>query len=118
MNRELPPLNALKAFEAAARLQSISLAAKELYVTHGAVSRQIRALEEQLAVTLFVKDGRGVKLTDAGSRLRDAAFDAFERLRTACADIQRQYMVFLCFGHKQFLQFFKLFRVLLCHIGR
>ena len=90
MNRELPPLNALKAFEAAARLQSISLAAKELYVTHGAVSRQIRALEEQLAVTLFVKDGRGVKLTDAGSRLRDAAFDAFERLRTACADIQRQ----------------------------
>ncbi|MBF7728845.1 LysR family transcriptional regulator [Pseudomonas sp. N040] len=90
MNRELPPLNALKAFEAAARLQSMSLAADELHVTHGAVSRQIRALEEQLAVTLFVKDGRGVKLTDAGVRLRDVAFDAFERLRTACAGIQRQ----------------------------
>lgn len=90
MNRELPPLNALRAFEAAARLQSMSLAAAELYVTHGAISRQIRALEEQLAVTLFVKDGRGVKLTDSGVRLRDAAFDAFERLRTACADIQRQ----------------------------
>lgn len=90
MNRELPPLNALKAFEAAARLQSISLAGEELFVTHGAVSRQIRALEEQLGVTLFVKDGRGVKLTDAGMRLRDTAFDAFERLRTVCAELKRQ----------------------------
>ena len=44
MSRELPPLNALRAFEVAARLQSVSLAADELHVTHGAVSRQIRAL--------------------------------------------------------------------------
>lgn len=90
MAAELPPLNALRAFEAAARLQSISLAGAELYVTHGAISRQIRALEEQLGVALFVRDGRGVKLTDAGMRLRDAASDAFERLRAACTDIQRQ----------------------------
>ena len=90
MSRELPPLNALRAFEAAARLQSVSQAAEELSVTHGAVSRQIRALEEQLGLALFVKEGRGVKLTDAGLRLRDAAFDAFERLRNACADLRRQ----------------------------
>jgi DNA-binding transcriptional LysR family regulator len=90
MAAELPPLNALRAFEAAARLSSISLAGAELFVTHGAVSRQIRVLETQLGVNLFVKDGRGVKLTDAGIRLRDATSDAFERLRTACADIQRQ----------------------------
>jgi DNA-binding transcriptional LysR family regulator len=90
MTTDLPPLNALRAFEAAARLGSISLAGAELFVTHSAVSRQIRALEEQLRVPLFVKEGRGVKLTDAGIRLRDAASDAFERLRTTCADIQRQ----------------------------
>lgn len=90
MSRELPPLNALRAFEVAARLQSVSLAADELHVTHGAVSRQIRALEAQLGVTLFVKDGRGVKLTEAGLRLRDVAFDTFERLREVCAELQRQ----------------------------
>lgn len=90
MSRELPPLNALRAFEVAARLQSVSLAADELHVTHGAVSRQIRALEAQLGVALFVKDGRGVKLTEAGLRLRDTAFDAFERLREVCAELQRQ----------------------------
>ncbi|WP_373386759.1 LysR family transcriptional regulator [Pseudomonas alcaligenes] len=90
MSRELPPLNALRAFEAAARLQSVSQAAEELSVTHGAVSRQIRALEEQLGLALFVKDGRGVKLTDAGVRLRDAASDAFERLRSACAELRQR----------------------------
>ena len=84
MSRDLPPLNALRAFEAAARLQSFSQAAEELSVTHGAVSRQIRALEAQLGVALFVKDGRGVKLTEAGMRLRDVAFDTFERLREVC----------------------------------
>lgn len=89
MSRDLPPLNALRAFEAAARLQSISRAGAELHVTHGAISRQIRALEEQLGVSLFDKDGRGVKLTGAGMRLRDAASDAFERLRGACAELKR-----------------------------
>ncbi len=90
MSRELPPLNALRAFEVAARLQSISLAADELHVTHGAVSRQIRALETQLGVVLFVKDGRGVKLSAAGVRLRDVAFDSFERLRDVCVELKRQ----------------------------
>lgn len=90
MSRELPPLNALRAFEAAARLQSVSQAAAELHVTHGAVSRQIRVLEEQLGLSLFDKDGRGVKLTDAGVRLRDAASDAFERLRTTCGELRQR----------------------------
>lgn len=90
MNRDLPPLNALRAFEAAARLQSVSRAGEELHVTHGAISRQIRVLEEQLGVSLFDKDGRGVKLTEAGVRLRDAAGDAFERLRGVCAEIRQR----------------------------
>lgn len=90
MSRDLPPLNALRAFEAAARLQSVSRAGDELHVTHGAISRQIRALEEQLGVSLFDKDGRGVKLTDAGLRLRDVTSESFERLRGVCADLRRQ----------------------------
>ncbi|AEJ06215.1 transcriptional regulator TrpI [Stutzerimonas stutzeri] len=90
MARDLPPLNALRAFEAAARLGSLSEAARELHVTHGAISRQVKQLEEQLGVGLFVKEGRGVKLTDAGARLRDAASEAFERLRSTCAELQRQ----------------------------
>jgi DNA-binding transcriptional LysR family regulator len=90
MSRDLPPLNALRAFEAAARLQSVSQAAAELNVTHGAVSRQIRLLEDDLGLALFVKEGRGVKLTDTGLRLRDATGEAFERLRNACAELRQQ----------------------------
>jgi DNA-binding transcriptional LysR family regulator len=88
-SRELPPLNALRAFEAAARLGSLSLAAEHLHVTHGAVSRQIKVLEAHLGTALFSKDGRGLKLTDAGMRLRDTAGDAFEQLRSTCAQISR-----------------------------
>ncbi len=90
MSRDLPPLNALRAFEAAARLGSFSEAARELHVTHGAISRQLKQLEEALGLALFVKEGRGVKLTDAGQRLGEAAGEAFERLRSACAELQRQ----------------------------
>ncbi|MHC6223214.1 LysR family transcriptional regulator [Pseudomonas sp. X10] len=89
MRQELPPLNALRAFEAAARLNSVSQAAEQLHVTHGAVSRQIKVLEEHLGVALFVKDGRGIKLTDAGIRLRDASSEAFERLRGVCSELSR-----------------------------
>lgn len=89
MTQALPPLNALRAFEAAARLQSVSQAAEQLHVTHGAVSRQIRALEEHLGVPLFVKDGRGLKLTDAGLRLRDVSSEAFERVRAVCSELQQ-----------------------------
>lgn len=87
MSHDLPPLNALRAFEATARLNSVSQAAEQLHVTHGAVSRQLKVLEEHLGVSLFVKEGRGLKLTDAGTRLRDVSSEAFERLRTVCAEL-------------------------------
>lgn len=89
MAHDLPPLNALRAFEATARLNSVSQAAEALHVTHGAVSRQIKVLEEHLGVALFVKDGRGIKLTDAGMRLRDASGEAFDRLRSVCSELSR-----------------------------
>lgn len=89
MSRELPSLNALRAFEVAAQLESVSQAAEMLHVTHGAVSRQIRTLEEELGVSLFEKVGRGVQLTAAGRRLRDASREAFDGLRSACADIRQ-----------------------------
>ncbi|MBK5526483.1 LysR family transcriptional regulator [Pseudomonas sp. TH06] len=89
MSHDLPPLNALRAFEATARLNSVSQAAEQLHVTHGAVSRQLKVLEEHLGVSLFTKDGRGLKLTDAGVRLRDASGEAFDRLRSVCAELTK-----------------------------
>ena len=89
MSHDLPPLNALRAFEAAARLNSVSQPSSELHVTHGAVSRQVRSLEEHLGVALFSKEGRGLKLTDAGIRLRDVSAELFNRLRSTCAELQQ-----------------------------
>ncbi|KAF1687679.1 transcriptional regulator [Pseudoxanthomonas broegbernensis] len=89
MPRQLPPLNALRAFEAAARLGSVSRAAEELHVTHGAVSRQVRVLEDALGAPLFEREGRGLALTAAGLRLRDAAGDAFAGLQSAWAGLRR-----------------------------
>ncbi|WP_072396340.1 transcriptional regulator GcvA [Hyphomicrobium sp. CS1GBMeth3] len=66
MARNLPPLNALKAFEAAARHESFTAAARELNVTHAAISRHIRELEGWLGGKLFVRTGRGVELTERG----------------------------------------------------
>src|SRR5438552_18050082 len=65
----LPPLNAIKAFEAAARLGSFTRAAEELSVTHGAVSRQIRLLEEWLGTSLFLRTSRNAVPTRAGTDL-------------------------------------------------
>lgn len=64
----LPPLNALRSFESAGRLGSIRAAAAELFVTPGAVSRQVRALESWLGVALFRHEGRTIQLTDVGAR--------------------------------------------------
>lgn len=66
MRRYLPPLNAMRAFEAAARLNSFSKAAIELNVTHSAISRHVRGLEKQLDLVLFRTIARGVELTDQG----------------------------------------------------
>lgn len=90
MSRNLPPLNALRAFEAVARLDSVSRAADELHVTHGAVSRQLRALEEALGTALFTRQGRGLALTPAGQRLHQAADAAFDPLRDAWAELRRR----------------------------
>jgi LysR family transcriptional regulator, glycine cleavage system transcriptional activator len=79
----LPPLNAIKAFEAAARLGSFTRAAEELSVTHGAVSRQIRLLEEWLGTRLFQRTSRNAVPTRAGIDLLAEAGPALDRLAGA-----------------------------------
>jgi LysR family transcriptional regulator, glycine cleavage system transcriptional activator len=85
----LPPLNALKAFDAAARHLSFTAAAGELHVTHGAVSRQIATLEEELQVPLFVRGTRGLKLTEEGAQLARGVGAAFDTLRSAVAQVRK-----------------------------
>jgi LysR family glycine cleavage system transcriptional activator len=79
----LPPLNPLRAFEAAGRLQSIRRAAEELSVTAGAVSRQIRSLEAHLGVQLFRRDPREIILTAEGERYLEAISRHLDGLRDA-----------------------------------
>jgi LysR family transcriptional regulator, glycine cleavage system transcriptional activator len=83
MDARLPPLNALRAFEAAARLNSFSAAAEVLHVTHGAVSRQVRSLEDWLGVTLFERKGRRVQLTDVGRDYLHAVQSGFDTIAAA-----------------------------------
>ena len=78
--KRLPPLNAVKAFEASARHRSFSLAARELGVTPGAVSQQVRILEEFLAKDLFARRSNQVRLTDAGLSLYADCADVMDRL--------------------------------------
>lgn len=80
MPRQLPPLKALRAFEAAARHQSFSRAAEELHVTHAAISQQVRSLEDWLGVKLFRRVTRGVELMDGGRRYQSFLTDVFDRL--------------------------------------
>jgi len=81
--RSLPPLNALRAFEAAARHLSLSLAANELNVTPAAISHQVRLLEDHIGLPVFERNGRGLALTDAGAAgLRDLS-EAFAHLTAA-----------------------------------
>ena len=70
MSRKLPPLNALRAFEAAARLLSFTDAARELFVTHGAVSQQIKTLEDYFGQLLFMRSHDKVCLQSASYRSR------------------------------------------------
>ncbi|MFE1601045.1 transcriptional regulator GcvA [Methylobacterium sp. ID0610] len=83
MLRRLPPLNALKAFEAAGRHVSFTQAAAELRVTHGAVSRHIQALEAWLGVPLFERHNRRVSLTEAGSLYLAEIGAALDRIALA-----------------------------------
>lgn len=89
MSRDLPSLNALRAFEATARLGSVSRAAEELHVTHGAISRQLRVLEEELDQPLFARLGRGIALTPTGEQLRDRVAGAFDQLREGWEELRR-----------------------------
>src|SRR5262247_3361766 len=78
--RRLPPLNALKAFEAAARHESFTRAAEELFVTQGAVSHQVKALEEELGVKLFTRERQRLVITQAGRDYLTILRDAFDRI--------------------------------------
>lgn len=89
MPHRLPPLNPLRAFEATARQGSLTRAAAELNVTHGAVSHQIRALEAALNVKLFDRVGQRLKLTAHGADLLPAVAQAFEGIATATARLSR-----------------------------
>jgi LysR family glycine cleavage system transcriptional activator len=81
--RRLPPLNALKAFEATARRLNVSQAARDLGVTPGAVSQQIRILEDHAGAPLFRREGGKMALTDLGLLLEPILRDAFEQLSRA-----------------------------------
>lgn len=87
MARRLPPLNALKAFEAAARCGGFARAADDLHVSHAAISRHVQQLEGRLGVTLFRRLKRGVQLTEAGARYAAALTDAFDRIAAATIDL-------------------------------
>jgi LysR family glycine cleavage system transcriptional activator len=80
MARRLPPLNALKAFEAAARSESFTRAAGELNVTQGAVSHQVKALEETLGLKLFNRERQRLILTEAGREYLAVVRDALDRI--------------------------------------
>jgi len=73
----LPPLNALRAFEAAARHMSIKLAAEELHVTPAAVTHQVKALEDALGVKMFHRHNRSLELTGAGAEIYPVLHEAF-----------------------------------------
>jgi len=83
MPRQLPPLNALRAFEAAARSESFTRAAEELCVTQGAVSHQVKALEIELGLQLFKRARNGLVITDAGRDYLAVVRDVFEQLELA-----------------------------------
>src|SRR6476619_6254162 len=80
---ELPPLDLLRSFEAAARHLSFTEAGEELFLTQSAVSRQIKALEDQLGVPLFQRRHRALLLTDAGQQFYAAAAQVFATMRAA-----------------------------------
>jgi LysR family transcriptional regulator, glycine cleavage system transcriptional activator len=91
MPRRLPALNALKAFEAAARYESFTGAAEELCVTQGAVSHQVKALEAELGVKLFNRERQRLIITEAGRAYLSVVRDAFDRIASGTERLlQRQ----------------------------
>ena len=81
------PVGPLRAFDVAARNLNLTAAAEEMNVTHAAVSRQVKQLEERLGVKLFERLPRGLKLTVHGALLAEGTREAFDRLATAIEDV-------------------------------
>jgi LysR family glycine cleavage system transcriptional activator len=93
MPRRLPPLNALRAFEAAGRLGSFTAAAAELHVTHGAISKSVAQLEDWLGVSLFDRPGRKIRLTANGARYQEEvgrALDGLDEATRRCREMGRR----------------------------
>src|SRR6267154_1822543 len=91
MRQRLPPLNALKVFEAAARHESFTRAAEELCVTQGAVSHQVKALEVELGIKLFNRERQRLIITEAGREYLTVLRDALDRIAVGTDRlIQRQ----------------------------
>lgn len=87
MKRRLPPLNALRAFEAAARLGRMTAAAEEMSVSPGAISRQVQQLERSLGLPLFEGSKHRPRLTDAGSKLLPVLSSAFQHIEDTVREI-------------------------------
>src|SRR5262249_3310870 len=95
----LPSLTGLQSFEAFARLGGMTAAAAELNVTHGAVSRQVRALEARLGVAMVVGPRHDLRLTEAGQRLATALTSAFDQVAAALPGAgPDQELVLSCLG--------------------
>src|SRR4051812_34234240 len=88
-SRELPPLSALRAFEAAARLASFKAAAAELYVTPTAISHQLRQLEDWLGIRVLDRSPRAVALTAAGAELYDAVAAGLSEIGRVASRLRR-----------------------------
>src|SRR3954454_13325882 len=99
MLRRLPPLNALKAFETAARHGSFTRAAEELCVTQGAVSHQVKALESVLGVKLFNRERQRLVITEAGREYLAVLRDAFDRIAPGTERRQQSQTVGGLRGH-------------------
>ncbi|MEP7209095.1 MAG: LysR family transcriptional regulator, partial [Casimicrobiaceae bacterium] len=90
MARRLPPLNALRAFEAASRHASFTRAAEELYVSQGAISRHIAALEDWLKVQLFTRHARGIELTPKGAVFFRVVRGALDQVEYGARQLQQK----------------------------
>ena len=90
MTRRLPPLNALRAFEAAARHLSFTKAAEELHVTPAAISQQVKALEDHLGVKLFRRLTRALLLTDEGQAALPSLREGFDKLAEAMEHVRER----------------------------
>ncbi|MBL4898965.1 MAG: LysR family transcriptional regulator [Colwellia sp.] len=88
MNQSLPALNAVRVFEAAARLQNFTKAANEIHITQGSVSKQIKLLEQQLGCQLFIRTGPILKLSDAGKKFQAITEESLSIIRRGTARLR------------------------------